>query len=153
MLYLKKSATQKDIEVYSLSTNLIDIQGENISLENRITIIVFFNTQCDLCLSEINLLNEKADQLNQQFNLVIVSFEPEASLQAFFERYNLNNKENIFIISDSKERLLDDFNIEIYPSFVIIDNDNLVMGRGNILTEKIIEELLILNTFNSKYEN
>lgn len=151
LIYLKKGGSYKNNTTDAIDINLIDINGSVInktSLNNRGTIIIFFNTQCDLCLSEMSFLSNEADQINSHFNLIFVSFEPKDSLQLFFEEYNLHNNPHTYIVSDMKAELLNLFEIEGYPSFVFLDPLGRIAKRGSDINAQTITVLSTLNTSN-----
>lgn len=151
LLYLKRDKSHKKDVNDAIDINFKDI-NENIinsaSLDNKSTLIIFFNTQCDLCLSEMDFLSAKVDQISNQFNLIFISFEPKDSLLRFFEKYNLHNKINTYIISDTKAELLNYFEIEGYPSFVFLDKLRHIAKRGSAINEQTMAEILTLNTSN-----
>lgn len=123
---------------------LKDINGKTIRLVNdKPAILLFFNTRCDLCASEISLLKKHIKRLSELYNVFFISFESSQSLLDFFsaQKFNVKHK-NVYIISDEKMALLDYYKIEGYPSFIIVNTNFQTVYRGAALSNKIVAELL-----------
>lgn len=138
-----------DMSQNDLKFSIKDTRNETITIEfiqNAPCIILFFNTQCDLCLGEIQLLKEHIRELSNCYNIFFISFEPPRSLMTFFSKQGIDiNNKNIHIIADEEMILLDYYKVEGYPSFIILDAKHKIDNRGAAIDNNIISELLKLN--------
>lgn len=130
----------------SLIINAVSINGKIITSEQmrgRQTIMIFFNTHCELCLKEISLLKMHLKQISTFYQVIFISFEPKASLIAFFlqEKVYLDC-ENVYVISDNKMSLLDFYDIKSYPSFLIFNKKGILYDHGEYINENRLQRVL-----------
>lgn len=122
------------------------INGDTIStdqLKDKPTVLIFFNTQCELCLAEILLLKRYLGQILKFYQVFFISFEPKASLSTFFLDEGVNiNLDNIYVISDDKMSLLDFYDIEGYPSFLVFDKGGALLYKGEAIDDNVLQRLL-----------
>lgn len=129
-------------------TSSEEIHEENIIAElSQITpsVILFFNTQCDLCLAEVKLMKEHIGDLSNMYSVFFVSFEPKQSIYSFLNSQGINTGNNIHIIADEKMILLDQYKIKGYPSFIIQSKDHKIIYRGTAIDSNIMLRLLKQN--------
>ena len=140
---------------FKIQHNSLWIQAESINgkmitseqMKGSQTILIFFKTQCELCLAEILLLEKQLKQISMFYHVLFISFEPKASLSAFF----LHKKvcldfDNVYVISDDKMSLLDYYDVKGYPSFLIFNKNGTLFRRGESIDENILQELLKNNS-------
>ena len=124
-------------------------RGEIITLDylqNTPCIMLFFNTQCDLCLAEIALIKEHLKKISKMYNIFLISFEPKRSLISFFTEKGIDiNNKNIHISADEDMILLDYYQIKGYPSFIILNTKYKMEYRGSAIDNSIISKLLKQN--------
>lgn len=124
------------------------IYEENIIAElsqNTPSVILFFNTQCDLCLAEIKLVKEYVEDLSNMYSVFFVSFEPKQSIYSFLNSQGINIDNNIHIIADEKMILLDQYKIKGYPSFIVQSKDHKIIDRGTVIDCNVMQRLLKQN--------
>lgn len=124
------------------------IYEENIIAElsqNTPSVILFFNTQCDLCLAEVKLVKKYIGDLSNMYSVFFVSFEPKQSIYSFLNSQGINIGNNIHIIADEKMILLDQYKIKGYPSFIIQSKEHKIINRGTAIDCNIMLRLLKRN--------
>lgn len=122
-----------------------EIHEENIITElsqGTPCLILFFNTQCDLCLAEIKLIKEHIRDLSNMYSIFFISFEPKQSIYSFLSNQGISIDKNIHIIADEKMILLDQYKIKGYPSFIILNEDYQIKNRGTVIDSNVILTLL-----------
>lgn len=133
-------------QYHSLWIQAESINGKVITSEEikgRQTILVFFNTQCEHCLSEIQLLKKYLKQISMFYQVLFISFESKADLSAFFLKKKVDlDFDNVHVISDIKMSLLDFYDIKGYPSFLIFNKDGVLLHRGEAIDENVLQKLL-----------
>lgn len=142
-----------------IKNSRIEIQSSNITSseemheaniiaelsQNTPSVILFFNTQCDLCLAEVKLIKEHIGDLSNMYSVFFVSFEPKQSIYSFLNNQGINIGNNIHIIADEKMILLDQYKIKGYPSFIIQSKDHRIINRGTAIDSTFMLRLLKRN--------
>lgn len=132
---------QNSLIIHAASINGKIIASEQI--RGRQTILIFFNTHCELCLKEISLLKMHLKQISTLYHVIFISFEPKASLIAFFSQEKIYlDCDNVYVISDEKMSLLDFYDINSYPSFLIFNKKGILIHRGEYLNENRLQRVL-----------
>ena len=72
-----------------LSAMLSQLGQANLN-ESTSTILIFFNSECEYCQSEIKEIGKNIDQFNQH-QLLLASFEREEEAVSFLYEYGLSN--------------------------------------------------------------
>ncbi len=118
---------------------------ENLAVElpqDTPCIMLFFNSQCDLCLTEIEVIKKHIRDLSNLYSVFFISFEPKQSINSFLTNQGINICNNIHIVADEKMVLLDQFKIKGYPSYIILSRDHKIKIRGAIIDQNMISKLL-----------
>lgn len=126
-------------------TSSKEIHEENIiakSAQDTPCVILFFNTQCDLCLAEIKVIKEYVSDLSSMYSIFFVSFEPKQSIYSFLSNQGISVGNNIHVVADEKMILLDQYKIKGYPSFIILSEDHKIKDRGTVIDHNTILRLL-----------
>ncbi len=104
-------------------------------LSDKYTLLVFFNSHCDYCGYELEILNNARDLLIDT-NVVLFSAEHPDSVRQFISEYNFAECENIFMGRGNYQNLVNWFGKLSAPtSFVYDKNMKLVkkfIGLRNI---------------------
>lgn len=108
-------------------------------------IMLFFNSQCDLCLAEIEVVKKHIRDLSNLYSVFFISFEPKQSINSFLTNQGINICNNIHIVADEKMVLLDQLKIKGYPSYIILSRDHKIKSRGTIIDQNMISRLLKLD--------
>lgn len=144
LCWVKRNALDKQQSSFKLPVT--NILGEEVTLEliqSAPCLILFFNTQCDLCLTEIKLVKEHVKELSNLYTIFFISFEPPQSLYSFFFEQGIDfGNKRIHAIADEKLTLLDYYQIKGYPSFIVFDNNQEIKSRGSVIDQNIITALL-----------
>lgn len=137
------------------SFNLVNYNGEKISRSklrrNKAIIFMFFNTECDICKTEILLLNSKMKDF-QDIEVVLVSIQPIEIVNKFIKELHLKMDSNMYVLIDEKLELISSMDINSTPVSLIYDTNRILTKRINGFVK--IETLLLLTKNNyGNYSN
>lgn len=104
--------------------------------QNVITILIYFNSECDFCQNEAQSISANIDKFkNVQF--VFVSTEAIVAIQQFSEKYNLKSKQNIIFLYDNISTFSSRFDTSSIPFLLIYDkNQKLIKKHKGQLNAK-----------------
>ena len=88
--------------------------------ENRNTLFVYYNSECEYCQSEATQIQVNLDAFTNT-QLIFVSFEPIKDIQKFALDYQLDHKPNILFLQDSKSEFSEIFDANSIP-FMLLYN-------------------------------
>ena len=116
------------------SFSLLDIDGNRITektlKKNTPVLFLFFNTECDLCHTELNDINSNQNALSD-CQIIFFSVEPADSIQNFLESISFNRTHNMFFLVDKKEELIETMDIQATPTAVIYGRNGMLQKRFN----------------------
>jgi thioredoxin-related protein len=114
--------------------------SQNTLIQNQYTLLVLFDSECEGCKIEIEML--KRDRLRlQDYNLILVSTQKIADIKSFIEKENLKEYSNMYFAKTEISVLSKYIKVISYPSILIYDKKNtFVKGfRGSTETEEILK--------------
>ena len=117
---------------------------ENL-VQNTPTLFIYFNSECDFCNHEAEMVQQNIEQL-KAIQVVFISYEPIEKIKAFATKFKLLNHANIYFLSDSKITFASTFDVKSMPCLVLYDKENNLIEKikGQVKIETV------LNKFTSK---
>ena len=122
-----------------------------LTLENKIfanenlekgkpTLFIYFNSECDFCNHEAELVKENIEQL-KDIQVVFISYEPIEKIKQFAAKFKLLHHDNIYFLSDSKIAFASTFDVKSLPCLVLYDKDkNLIEKiKGQVKIETVLD--------------
>ncbi len=91
--------------------------------KNTNKLFVYFNTECDFCQHEVQQISEYLPKIKNT-QIVFVSFEEIEIIEAFANKYNLSNKENVLFLQDKKLEFSEIFDAKSIPFILLYDAEN-----------------------------
>ena len=114
---------------------------ENL-VQNKPTLFIYFNSECDFCNHEAEMVQQNIEQL-KDIQVVFISYEPVEKIKQFATKFKLLNHDNISFLSDSKISFATTFDVKSMPCIVLYDkNNNLIEKiKGQTKAETLIKKL------------
>ena len=118
--------------------------NENLE-EGKPTLFIYFNSECDFCNHEAEMVQQNIEQL-KDIQVVFISYEPIEKIKQFATKFKLLNYDNIYFLSDSKITFATTFDVKSMPCLVLYDKENNLIEKikGQVKIETV------LNKFTSK---
>ncbi len=123
-----------------------------LTLENKIftnenlevgkpTLFIYFNSECDFCNHEAEMVQQNIDQL-KDIQVVFISYEPIEKIKTFATKFKLLHHANIYFLSDSKITFASTFDVTYMPCLVLYDKENNLIEKikGQVKIETILEK-------------
>ena len=113
---------------------------ENL-VQNTPTLFIYFNSECDFCNHEAEMVQQNIEQL-KDIQVVFISYEPVEKIKQFANNYKLLNHANISFLSDSKITFATTFDVKSMPCLVLYDKDNNLIEKikGQVKMETVLEK-------------
>ncbi len=110
--------------------------------KNLPTLFVYFNSECEFCNEEAQMIQTHIAQLSA-FQLVFISFEKPSLIKAFAAKHQLNSYDNVTFLSDSKVSFAAIFDIKSLPCLVLYDRNQKLIEKikGQTKVEILIKKL------------
>ena len=113
---------------------------ENLA-QNKATLFIYFNSECDFCNHEAEMVQQNIEQL-KDIQVVFISYEPIERIKAFATKFKLLHHDNIHFLSDSKITFATTFDVKSMPCLVLYDKDNNLIEKikGQVKIETVLEK-------------
>ena len=113
---------------------------ENL-VQNIPTLFIYFNSECDFCNHEAEMVQQNIEQL-KDIQVVFISYEPVEKIKQFANNYKLLNYDNIYFLSDSKISFATTFDVKSMPCLVLYDKDNNLIEKikGQVKIKTVLEK-------------
>ena len=134
---MQKLAKVKEIEnkQNSLSTLLNYIDFNNY-FSDQTSLIIYFNSECEFCQSEMQLISSNISSL-EDYQILLISHEPKESAFSFLSKHNLSD----YYLEIAPEKVMQMFTGGV-PQTLIYQKNNLVKHfKGAVKIETIIAEI------------
>ena len=122
-----------------------DIEKRNVKLymqTTKNTMCIFFNTECDLCIEELLYIKDNLDIFSCKYNLILISFEDTKKLMDYKNTILSKDKNSSMIfVSDSNFKLIEKYNVSIFPTILIFSKDGVQKSRCNGINIDFLEQL------------
>ena len=124
---------------------IVDIEKRNVKLymqPTKNTMCIFFNTECDLCIEELLYIKDNLDIFSCKYNLILISFEDTKKLMDYKNTILSKDKNSSMIfVSDSNFKLIEKYNVSIFPTILIFSKDGVQKSRCNGINIDFLEQL------------
>ena len=113
---------------------------ENL-VQNKPTLFIYFNSECDFCNHEAEMVQQNIEQL-KDIQVVFISYEPVEKIKQFATKFKLLNHDNISFLSDSKISFATTFDVTSMPCLVLYDKENNLIEKikGQVKIETVLEK-------------
>jgi len=126
--------------------SFINIQNQNIYTNDSLgvekaTLIVYFNSECEHCQNEAEQISKRIQEFDN-FQVLMISYEPQETILAFREKYKLISPAIIFL-QDSESQFDDIFGRSPIPASFIYNKDRALVKqfKGEVKAETLIKYL------------
>jgi len=117
-----------DESVQQLSMQLPTLSGDSLTLaaKNKTTVFYFFAPWCEICHLSIGNLQSVYEK-NDNIDVVAIAldFTSEEEVQRFISRHKLT-----FPIALGNDQVKEQFKIPGYPSYYVVDADNMITNKS-----------------------
>jgi thiol-disulfide isomerase/thioredoxin len=128
------AARIKELPDFSLSTLEDGVFTQDSLKVNARTIFVYFNSECDFCISEAQKIQERLSEfINTQ--LIFTSFENVDSIKKFAKTYALLGAKNVVFLEDRKMMFSEIFNASSIPTILVYDENRQLIKKFKGLTK------------------
>lgn len=109
---------------------------------NKPTLFIYFNSECDFCNHEAEMVQQNTKQL-KDIQVVFISYEPIEKIKQFATKFNLLHHANIYFLSDSKITFAATFDVTSMPCLVLYDKENNLIEKikGQVKIETVLNKL------------
>ena len=115
--------------------------NENLE-EGKPTLFIYFNSECDFCNHEAEMVQQNLEQL-KAIQVVFISYEPVDKIKQFATKFKLLNHANISFLSDTKVTFATTFDVKSMPCLVLYDKENNLIEKikGQVKIETVLNKL------------
>lgn len=123
-----------------------DINGvlfDNRNLKkNTATIFIYFNTECEFCNTETQIIKENIEKF-KNIQLIFISFEKPEKIKKFAQTYQLLNHNNIYYIHDKDISFAKTFDVTSLPTIVIYNSQKQLIEKinGQVKIDYILKKI------------
>ncbi|PRZ19598.1 AhpC/TSA family protein [Flavobacterium granuli] len=144
MINHKKEVTEhiKTIPTFSYQ-NLSGGTFSNKNLKtNSPTLFVYFNSECEFCNEEAQMIEENKEKFNA-IQVIFISFEQTEKIKFFAQKHKLLNHDNINFVSDTKVTFATNFDVKSLPCLVLYDKNQQLIEKikGQTKAETLLKKL------------
>ena len=109
--------------------------------QNKPTLFIYFNSECDFCNHEAEMVQQNIEQL-KAIQVVFISYEPIEKIKSFAAKFKLLHHDNIHFLSDSKITFATTFDVKSMPCLVLYDKENNLIEKikGQVKIEMVLEK-------------
>ena len=110
--------------------------------QNKPTLFIYFNSECDFCNQEAEMVQQNLEQL-KAIQVVFISYEPVDKIKQFATKFKLLNHANISFLSDTKVTFATTFDVKSMPCLVLYDKENNLIEKikGQVKIETVLNKL------------
>ena len=110
---------------------------------NTPTIFIYYNSDCDYCNNEAQMIHENIDTFNK-IQILFVSFENPDRIKKFAHQHQLNHYDNVTFLHDNKLTFAATFDVTSLPCLVMYDKNQKLIEKikGQIKPETLIKKLI-----------
>ena len=132
----------KQIPNFSYLTLENKVFTEEDLAQNKPTLFIYFNSECDFCNHEAEMVQQNLEQL-KAIQVVFISYEPVDKIKQFATKFKLLNHANISFLSDTKVTFATTFDVKSMPCLVLYDKENNLIEKikGQVKIETVLNKL------------
>ncbi len=108
---------------------------------NTPVLFVYFNSECDFCQHEAQMIQENIKKL-QAVQIVFISFEPQENIVKFATKYKLTTYDNVTFLVDRKATFATTFDVNSLPCLVLYNQNHQLIEKikGQIKIEILLKK-------------
>jgi peroxiredoxin len=132
----------QSIPQFSFMNSLNQNVFSNDSIENeKACLIIYYHSECDHCQYEAEEISKYSEQF-ENYQVIMISFEPVENILIFREKYNLNQP-FIKFLQDTKYQFDDIFGHSPIPTLFIYNKDKTLVKqfKGEVKVESLLKYL------------
>ncbi|MEQ8627095.1 hypothetical protein [Ekhidna sp.] len=130
-----ETKTEIDKNQNNLSSVLANLGAIGVE-PNKATILVYFNSECEICHWEMKHIAEHLVKL-ERYQLILTSFEPEDEAIEFLEKHGLTE----FYIKSTPKKVMSTFSGGV-PQLFVYDKGKLKKNfKGEVKIEAILNSI------------
>jgi len=139
------NATKQGEKNASLMTSIVakltPLEGRALKSYLRPTLLIYFNSECDYCQHQLELINGTPEIL-EQFQLILVSYQDILEIETHLVNYSAITVANYALYQVEPDKVLSTFGRTSVPQLFVYQ-DNLLKGtfKGFTKTESILETI------------
>ena len=109
--------------------------------QNKPTLFIYFNSECDFCNHEAEMVQQNIEQL-KAIQVIFISYEPIEKIKQFATKFKLLNHANISFLFDTKITFATTFDVKSMPCLVLYDKDNNLIEKikGQVKIETVLKK-------------
>ncbi len=113
---------------------------ENL-MQNKPTLFIYFNSECDFCNHEAEMVQQNIKEL-KDIQVVFISYENLEKIKSFAAKFKLLHHDNIHFLSDSKITFAATFDVKSMPCLVLYNKENNLIEKikGQVKIETVLEK-------------
>lgn len=110
--------------------------------EDKPTLFIYFNTECEHCLYEAEQISKNIEQFNN-YQIIMISVEEPEILKTFALKYKLENHSNLFILYDKNLMFEKTYGNCPFPSSFIYNKDKKLVKvfKGEVKIDALLKYL------------
>jgi peroxiredoxin len=141
-----KKKQKEDVYKTIPSFSLYDIDGNQITAKalkkDTSALFLFFNTECELCHSELTQINANREFLNE-CQIIFFSMQSADTIRNFLKSIGFDSASNMFFLVDENAELVKKMEIQSTPTAIIYDKNGNLSKRfiGSVKVEALIKYL------------
>ena len=114
--------------------------NENL-VKGKPTLFIYFNSECDFCNHEAEMVQQSIDQL-KAIQVVFISYEPIEKIKQFATKFKLLHHANISFLCDSKVTFATTYDVKSMTYIMLDYKENNIKEKikGQVKIETVLEK-------------
>lgn len=129
----RKGKVAKNQEQLSKVYNLLGVSNFDT---DKLTVLFYFNSECEHCQWEMTEISKHINSF-RNYQLLLISFEPQAQAIQFLDKYNLSK----FYLAVKSEKVMFVFTGGVPQTLIYKEGTLAKHFRGEVKIEAILEQL------------
>ncbi|PBJ06637.1 peroxiredoxin [Flavobacterium sp. ACN6] len=141
----QKNEVAKNIKIIP-EFSFQDINGvlfKNRNLkENAATIFLYFNTECEFCNSETEIIQKNIEKF-ENIKLIFISIEQPEKIKNFAQHYQLLKYDNIHFLCDKQASFGTKFDVTALPTILIYNSQKQLIEKikGQVKIDYLLQKI------------
>jgi peroxiredoxin len=114
--------------------------SKTLTSENQFTIIIYYNSECQLCDDQIAQFSKHFSALTKNSTILFVSAESEDSIRNFRNRLRVSSTNKVFFSKISEQEVFKTFGSVVTPQVFLYRQDQLLKTfNGELIIDSILK--------------